>query len=138
MNHQLIDGLQAASNIGCHIRPWKKAPLDIQQLFHHYQSKDDRRLFHAKLIIAFDKSTASALPHYIYLGSANLSQSAWGALEVDKRGNEGSSDMKVTKISNYECGVVVPGHLIGSLLESGTPTWQDGIIPYVRPALRYE
>ena len=130
--------MQGACNIGCHTRPWLTTPLEIKQLFHHYQSKDDRRLFHQKIVIALDRCDISALPYYVYFGSANLSQSAWGALELDKNGNEASGFMRLTKMSNYECGVMVPGGLIPSLLEPGTTTWQDGLIPYVRPAVPYK
>ena len=41
-------------------------------------------------------------------------------------------------MSNFECGVVVPGQLIDSLLEPGTKSWQDGIIPYVQTARKYD
>ncbi|KUJ14080.1 phospholipase D/nuclease [Mollisia scopiformis] len=94
----------AASNIGCHTRPW---------------------------------DNAKAPPYYIYVGSANLSQSAWGSLIQDNRGNEATCDMKLDKITNYECGVVIPGELIESLLEPGTESWQDGIVPYVQTGDKY-
>ena len=29
-----------ASNIGCHIRPWKEAPKAVKNIFHRYRSKD--------------------------------------------------------------------------------------------------
>jgi hypothetical protein len=72
------------------------------------------------------------------MGSANLSQSAWGALEQDKRANEATCNTKLVKLSNFECGVVIPGHLIKDLLEPGTENWQSGIVPYVQTAKRYD
>lgn len=126
-----------AANIGCHVRPWLSTPKNIRNLFHHYHSKDTGRILHQKLIIAYNHRDPTTPPYYLYVGSANLSQSAWGLLEKDKKGNEETCDLKLTKMTNFECGVVVPGHLIESLLEPGTPTWQDGIVPYVQTAEQY-
>ncbi|KAE9366087.1 phospholipase D/nuclease [Stipitochalara longipes BDJ] len=129
---------EAASNIGCHTRPWDDAPAGIKHLFHHYESKDTGRLFHQKLILAFNPHDTNAPPYYVYVGSANLSQSAWGAIEQDKKANEATCNMKLVKLSNFECGVVIPGHLIKGLLEPGTESWQSGIVPYVQTGKRYD
>ncbi|KUI61481.1 Tyrosyl-DNA phosphodiesterase 1 [Cytospora mali] len=129
---------QGASNIGCHVRPWPQAPKAIRDLFHHYHSKDPGKLFHQKLILTYDPLEPTAFPYYIYIGSANLSPSAWGALEKDKKGNEATCDMKLVRTSNFECGVVIPGDLIKSLLEPGTESWQDGVVPYVQTASKYD
>ncbi|CAN8101313.1 unnamed protein product [Discula destructiva] len=129
-----------SGNIGCHTRPWPSAPKQIQNLFHHYHSKDAGRIHHQKLIMAYnpEKAATASLPHYVYVGSANLSQSAWGALEHDKRGNEATCDLKLVKTTNYECGVVVSGDQLEALLEPGTKSWQDGIVPYVQTAEKYD
>lgn len=127
-----------SANIGCHTRPWASAPKAVKDLFHHYHSKDPGRIFHQKLLIAYNPHDATALPYYVYVGSANLSQSAWGALEQDKKGNEATCDLKVTKTTNFECGVVVPGNILERLLEPGTESWQKGIIPYVQTAEKYD
>lgn len=127
----------AASNIGCHTRPWISAPDAIKRIFHHYKSKDAGRLFHQKLIVAYDPRDSAVAPYYVYIGSANLSQSAWGALEPDKRGNEATCDLKLIKTMNFECGVVIPGNLVKELLEPGTPSWQEGIVPYDQAAAPY-
>ncbi|KAI3325346.1 phospholipase D/nuclease [Xylariaceae sp. AK1471] len=128
----------AASNIGCHLRPWNKAPQDVKRIFHHYESKDRGKLFHQKFILAYNPNNSTQLPYYIYVGSANLSQSAWGALEHDKRGNEVTSDTKLVKLTNFECGVVIPGHLIQDMLENGTKSWQEGIVPHIQTAMPYD
>lgn len=127
-----------SANIGCHTRPWTSAPKAVRDLFHHYHSKDTGRMFHQKLIMTYNPHDTKALPYYIYVGSANLSQSAWGALEQDKKGNETTCDLKLVKTSNFECGVVVPGDVLESLLEPGTRSWQDGIVPYVQTAEKYD
>ena len=127
----------AASNIGCHIHPWTGAPDAIKRIFHHYQSKDTGKLFHQKLILAYNPRDASAPPYYVYIGSANLSQSAWGALEADKKTNKATCNTKLVKVSNFECGVIVPGTLVKDLLEEGTATWQSGIVPFEQTAAPY-
>ncbi|KAJ2971650.1 hypothetical protein NUW58_g9357 [Xylaria curta] len=127
----------AASNIGCHMRPWDKAPQEVKQIFHHYESKDRGKLFHQKLILAYNPQESTQLPYYIYVGSANLSQSAWGALENDKRGNESTFDKKLVKLANFECGVLIPGHLIKELLEDGTENWRAGIVPHIQTTPPY-
>ncbi|KAI1340298.1 tyrosyl-DNA phosphodiesterase-domain-containing protein [Xylariaceae sp. FL0016] len=128
----------AAMSIGCHIHPWKDAPDAIRWLFHHYESKDHGRLFHQKFLLAYNSCNSSQLPYYIYMGSANLSQSAWGALEIDKRGNEATCGTKLVKMTNFECGVLVPGNLINDLLEPGTSSWQDGIVAHNQDASQWD
>ncbi|CZT45978.1 uncharacterized protein RSE6_06344 [Rhynchosporium secalis] len=127
----------AASNIGCHSRPWIDAPNAVKRIFHHYRSKDTGKLFHQKLILAYNPQDTNAAPYFVYIGSANFSQSAWGALEADKKKNEATGDTKLVKLTNFECGVVVPGHLVESLLEKGTKSWQDGIVPYDQAVASY-
>ncbi|KAI1302878.1 tyrosyl-DNA phosphodiesterase I [Xylaria venustula] len=132
------DAQDAASNIGCHTRPWDMAPREVKSIFHHYESKDRGKLFHQKLILAYNPRNKTQLPYYVYVGSANLSQSAWGALEHDKRGNESTSDKKLIKLANFECGVLIPGHIVEDLLEDGTESWQDGIVPHNQDARAYD
>ncbi|KAK8104929.1 phospholipase D/nuclease [Apiospora kogelbergensis] len=133
------DSQEGASNIGCHLRPWATASQAVKEIFHHYRSKDAGRLFHQKLIMAYDPSQPDEVPHYIYVGSANLSRSAWGSVTEDKkRGSEATCHTKLTGVSNFECGVVIPGRLIMGLLEPGTGTWQDGVVPYDQTAEPYD
>ncbi|KAI1259621.1 phospholipase D/nuclease [Xylariaceae sp. FL1019] len=132
-----IQARQGASNIGCHMRPWKDAPVSIKNLFRRYQSKDKGCLFHQKFILAYNPRDPDQSPYFVYVGSANLSQSAWGALEHDRRGNKATSDMKLVKMSNFECGVLIQGDTISALLEYGTKTWQDGIVPHVQTTAPY-
>ncbi|KAL2069907.1 hypothetical protein VTL71DRAFT_14586 [Oculimacula yallundae] len=128
----------AASNIGCHTRPWTDAPNTVKRIFHHYHSKDAGKLFHQKLILAYNPQAESAAPYFVYVGSANFSQAAWGALEEDKKKNQATSNTKLVKISNFECGVVVPGNVVESLLEDGTKSWQDGIVPFEQDSAPYD
>jgi tyrosyl-DNA phosphodiesterase-1 len=52
--------------------------------------------------------------------------------------NEATCNTKLVKLSNFECGVVIPGELVESLLEPGTESWQSGIVPYVQTGKRYD
>ncbi|KAF7519945.1 hypothetical protein G7054_g12934 [Neopestalotiopsis clavispora] len=127
-----------AVSIGCHTRPWETAPNDIKAMFRHYESKDPGCLFHQKLIAVFNGDDKSDAPYFIYVGSANLSQSAWGALEIDKRGNDATRGTKLVKMTNLECGVLIPGHLLEGLLEPGTGSWVNGVITYQQDARCYD
>ncbi|KAI0427476.1 tyrosyl-DNA phosphodiesterase I [Xylaria sp. FL1042] len=127
----------AANNIGCHTRPWHQAPPEVKSIFYYYESKDCGMLFHQKFILAYNPRESTQLPYYVYVGSANLSQAAWGVLELDK-GNESTSDKKLIKLANFECGVLIPGYLVKDLLEVGTESWQDGIVPYNQAAMAYD
>lgn len=95
-------------------------------------------MFHQKRVMVLNAASSSSLPYYVYIGSANLSRAAWGGLEHDGRQNAHESHMKLTGTKNFECGVVIPGHLLASLLEPGMKDWTDGVIPYVRPAPAYK
>lgn len=88
--------------------------------------------------MVLDTTSKNAPPHYVYIGSANTSASAWGTLEADKKDNKETNNMKMTKISNFECGVVIPGSLLSSLLEPGTKDWRAGVVTYQRPATPYK
>ncbi|GAA5915482.1 hypothetical protein JCM6882_007906 [Rhodosporidiobolus microsporus] len=141
---------EAASNIGCSLdrAKWPAASPAVRAMFHDYTSKDAGRLFHQKFILWHDTekesasaSTSAALastpsgalktPYMLYIGSHNFSQSAFGLVEVDRQ----NGGLKLTKMANYELGVVVAGKDIEGMLEPGS-TWED-IVTYERPLRRY-
>lgn len=70
---------------------------------HEYHSKREGCLSHNKLIFA--RSSTSA---FVYLGSHNLSQSAWGKPSVPKSGKD--KGVKKLTCANWECGVLVPAY----------------------------
>jgi hypothetical protein len=113
-----------ASNIGCHVK-WATAPTVIKNLFHHYVSTDPGMLFHMKFILAYYDEDVSAsyasapAPIYIYCGSHNFSTNAYGRIE----------DGALSKIMNYECGVVIRGQ---DLEEMVNGHWSE-IVPFRRP-----
>jgi tyrosyl-DNA phosphodiesterase-1 len=125
---------EQASNIGSHLR-WKNASDEQKRLYHHFLSKDPKKpLFHMKLLLAFPRGQPTVRPLYIYTGSANLSASAWGKAEHDKKA-ETAGEMRVSGISNFECGVVIKGEDLESMLAEGT--WEE-VVPFRRPAKAYQ
>lgn len=117
------------SGISCYVDFRKESAAFLIPLFHYYESKDPGCLFHLKSIIALRAGAPrDEPPLYMYIGSANLSAGAWGKVKPDKRNPPA---LRLTDIANFECGVVVKGGDIVSMLETGD--WQD-IIPYKRPS----
>ncbi|KAF1349417.1 phospholipase D/nuclease [Lizonia empirigonia] len=60
-------------------------------------------LSHAKLLFARGRQVSQKPFAWVYVGSANMSESAWGAQKVLKSGKLGKAVLR-----NWECGVVVP------------------------------
>lgn len=69
----------------------------------NYASTRKGVLSHNKLLFARGRQVDGSAFAWVYVGSANLSESAWGAQKVLKSGKLG----KLT-VRNWECGVVVP------------------------------
>lgn len=70
--------------------------------FRNYQSKRKGLLSHNKILYARGKA-ASERKAWAYIGSANMSESAWGKFTMDKQKKE----LKIT-CRNWECGVLLP------------------------------
>lgn len=60
-------------------------------------------LSHNKLLFARGQHLDGRAFAWVYTGSANMSESAWGAQKVLKSGKMGKLTMR-----NWECGVVIP------------------------------
>ncbi|KAJ7605793.1 tyrosyl-DNA phosphodiesterase-domain-containing protein [Roridomyces roridus] len=129
-----IHGQLASSNIGSHIQDFSALPNAMKEIFYHYKSKDLGCLFHMKLILALRAGHPKELPLYAYVGSHNFSKSAWGSAvpQKDKRAKkEGWGELRLEGMTNFECGVVVPGEWVVPMLETGE--WEE-LVPYVRPS----
>ena len=125
--------MQVASNIGCHVK-WKEAVPEIKSLFKHYLSKDPGMLFHAKILTALHVDKPNDPPLWIYIGSANLSESAWGKWEADKSTNDAKENsMMRLKTANYKCGVIIRGEDITAMLGDGN--WDEVVSIKITPAL---
>ncbi|KAF1927526.1 tyrosyl-DNA phosphodiesterase domain-containing protein [Didymella exigua CBS 183.55] len=68
-----------------------------------YVSTRKGMISHNKLLFARGRQVDGKLFAWVYVGSANISESAWGAQKVLKSGKLGKLTMR-----NWECGVVVP------------------------------
>lgn len=68
-----------------------------------YDSTRRGMLSHNKLLFARGHKKDGKPFAWIYVGSANISESAWGSQKVLKSGQIGTLIMR-----NWECGVVVP------------------------------
>ncbi|OAL49081.1 phospholipase D/nuclease [Pyrenochaeta sp. DS3sAY3a] len=68
-----------------------------------YQSTRRDMLSHNKLLFARGRKQDGKAFAWVYIGSANISESAWGGQKVLKSGSLGSLNIR-----NWECGVVMP------------------------------
>lgn len=68
-----------------------------------YDSTRQGMLSHNKLLFARGRKKDGRPFAWVYIGSANLSDSAWGGQKVLKSGSLGSLNIR-----NWECGVVMP------------------------------
>ncbi|KAF2643717.1 phospholipase D/nuclease [Massarina eburnea CBS 473.64] len=84
-------------------RDWYNAPTFPRKCFRDYKSTRPGLLSHNKLLFARGCKKDGTPVAWVYIGSANLSEAAWGLQKLLKSGKEGSS-----LIRNWECGVVVP------------------------------
>lgn len=60
-------------------------------------------LSHNKLLFARGRRSEGKPFAWVYVGSANISESAWGGQKVLKSGSMGSLNIR-----NWECGVIMP------------------------------
>lgn len=81
-------------------QPTTPAQQPLIRCFRDAQSKRPGVLSHAKMAIIRTKHQAA-----VYIGSANISQAAWGAWSVPKRGAH--KDQNKLEAANWELGVLV-------------------------------
>ncbi|KAL1875920.1 hypothetical protein VTK73DRAFT_9775 [Phialemonium thermophilum] len=106
----------------CFRARWWNLPSFPREVLCDSISKRKGILMHSKIIfVRFVDS--GALKGFAYLGSANLSESAWGRLVKER----GTGKPKMT-CRNWECGVLIPGSTIngGSATtdSSSTDAWR--------------
>jgi hypothetical protein len=82
---------------------WWRGPLFPRECFRDYVSKRPGFLSHNKLLYARGTNAEGQKVAWQYVGSANLSESAWGKLSWDKKKKEWKLGCR-----NWECGVVIP------------------------------
>ncbi|KAL6702435.1 hypothetical protein ACN47E_001864 [Coniothyrium glycines] len=74
-----------------------------QDCLRDYDSTRRGMLSHNKLLFARGRACNGKPFAWVYVGSANLSESAWGGQKILKSGKMGSLNIR-----NWECGVVIP------------------------------
>ncbi|KGQ05169.1 hypothetical protein BBAD15_g9592 [Beauveria bassiana D1-5] len=100
-------GRQSAGTI-CVQAKWWRAPSFPKELVRDCVNNRDGLLMHSKIILVRRPAAAELIGQtpamgWAYIGSANLSESAWGRVVKDR--GTGSAKMSCR---NWECGVVVP------------------------------
>ncbi|CAD0081518.1 unnamed protein product [Aureobasidium vineae] len=89
---------------------WWKGPLFPRQCFRDYCSKRAGVLSHNKILYARGVNDKGQRIAWRYVGSANLSESAWGKLSWDRKNKKWKLGCR-----NWECGVILPVALLGAL-----------------------
>jgi hypothetical protein len=82
---------------------WWRGPLFPRECFRDYRSKRSGVLSHNKILYARGINDDGQKIAWQYVGSANLSESAWGKLSWDKKKKEWKLGCR-----NWECGVIIP------------------------------
>lgn len=85
----------------CLQRNYFEAKTFPKECFRDYRSTRVGLLSHNKILLARGKKTTGEQIAWAYVGSANMSKSAWGELPADR------TDRKIT-CRNWECGVLLP------------------------------
>ncbi|KAJ7065456.1 tyrosyl-DNA phosphodiesterase-domain-containing protein [Mycena amicta] len=119
-------GGHGAGSLFCTRKKWEAKNFP-RSAFYQSQSRAGSTLMHTKMIIASfsDKqrrtSGASDAAGWMYVGSHNFTQHAWGNLT-------GNEDSPVLNVNNYELGVVLPLQ---------TPPELDKMSAWERPPRKY-
>ncbi|KAI5205244.1 phospholipase D/nuclease [Aureobasidium subglaciale] len=87
----------------CLASKWWDAATFPRSCFRDYRSKRPGMLSHNKIIYARGRNERGEKVAWRYLGSANLSESAWGKLSWDRKKKEWKLGCR-----NWECGVIMP------------------------------
>jgi hypothetical protein len=124
----------------CLQKHYYEKPDFPKSIFRDNQSKRQGMLSHNKILLARGRKSNSdeskGTVAWAYVGSANMSESAWGRLVMDKT-------RKTPKLTcnNWECGVLiaVPNPPANVLEESLDTVFKDVLdVPFVTPAREYE
>ncbi|KAK6952743.1 hypothetical protein Daesc_005037 [Daldinia eschscholtzii] len=99
---ELRGGRNAAGTICVQSKWWDSASFP-RELIRDCKSVRSGLLIHSKLMLVCHSDSNESKPAFAYLGSANVSESAWGRLVKER----GTGNLKLT-CRNWECGVIVP------------------------------
>ncbi|KAI1398931.1 phospholipase D/nuclease [Hypoxylon fuscum] len=95
-------GKNSAGTICVQSKWWNSATFP-RELIRDCKSVRSGLLIHSKVMLVRHSDSGKSKAAYAYVGSANLSESAWGRLVKER----GTGNPKLT-CRNWECGVIVP------------------------------
>ncbi|QDS76073.1 hypothetical protein FKW77_005916 [Venturia effusa] len=142
LHETVANSLGGTDNGGtiCLQKRYYEKPDFPKSIFRDYQSKRQGMLSHNKILLARGRKSKSDASKetvaWAYVGSANVSESAWGRIVMDKA----TKSPKLT-CNNWECGVVisVPNPPAGVLDESLDAVFKGVLdIPFVTPTKEYD
>ncbi|KAI8958076.1 phospholipase D/nuclease [Daldinia sp. FL1419] len=96
-------GGRGAAGTICTQSKWWDSESFPRELIRDCKSVRSGLLIHSKLIMVSHSDSSKSKAAFAYVGSANLSESAWGRLVKER----GTGNPKLT-CRNWECGVIVP------------------------------
>ncbi|KAK1835229.1 hypothetical protein QBC39DRAFT_388923 [Podospora conica] len=104
---------------------WWNATTFPQQVLRDSRSTRSGILLHSKVLFATRPSADGSASAFAYVGSANLSESAWGRLTMDR-----STHAPKMTCRNWECGVLVKAGEHGSSNGSANSLGMfEGVVP---------
>ncbi|KAI1738313.1 tyrosyl-DNA phosphodiesterase-domain-containing protein [Xylaria scruposa] len=133
-SHETVSRSRGGKNSGgtiCLQSKWWDSPTFPRNLIHDCKSVRPGLLMHTKILFARHTSQSKSQISWAYLGSANLSESAWGRLVKDR-----ASGQPKLNCRNWECGVLIP--IEGETVKPGWGAFDKKIpVPMVVPSEAY-
>ncbi|KAI0911948.1 tyrosyl-DNA phosphodiesterase-domain-containing protein [Ustulina deusta] len=133
-SHETVNRSRGGKNSGgtiCLQSKWWDSPTFPRELVHDCKSVRPGVLMHTKILFVRHPCHGKSQPSWAYIGSANLSESAWGRLVKDR-----SSGQPKLNCRNWECGVLIP--MESQAGKSGWGSFEKRIpIPMVVPGEAY-
>ncbi|EQL01599.1 ubiquitin interaction domain-containing protein [Ophiocordyceps sinensis CO18] len=97
-------GGEAAAGTICVQARWWRSPEFPTELVRDCVNTREGLLMHSKVVfVRHAERSSQSTKGWAYVGSANLSESAWGRLVKDRKSGQAKMSCR-----NWECGVVVP------------------------------
>lgn len=127
-----LGGLGAGGTI-CFQSRWWSSNHFLQHIIRDCKSRRQGMLMHSKLW--FVRSQKPCSQHaWAYIGSANLSESAWGRVSMDK-----NTKKPRINCANWECGVIFPAKSNHNKVDEEMAEFVDSIpVPMIAPGDSYE
>ncbi|KAI0976054.1 tyrosyl-DNA phosphodiesterase-domain-containing protein [Xylaria arbuscula] len=133
-SHETVSRSRGGKNSGgtiCLQSKWWDSPTFPRELIHDCQSVRRGLLMHTKILFVRHLGEGKPQPSWAYIGSANLSESAWGRLVKDR-----ASGQPKLNCRNWECGVIIP--MESQAVKSDRGSFENRIpIPMVVPSESY-